>query len=370
MFPRLPPFSLVFLFLGHKVKIRVVETSPKRGTGSSVSSQIGDFQQTLREVPDFNSMLMVVGDTHQAETELRLWNLAHYALREVATNVFKMVGIRMTLLHAREQHADARRSLLQFLEPRQDDLGNIFGGVTGPSLYQALTELSNIGNQANTVIHTVTIGRVLDAISAFRRYPVPPTATLPPPSPECLTATEAELEERYNDDIQNLEDVLDAYSAQFNLQDAEPLQSIRIDWSPTWDQKHWGQVVAVAEAHRLARRQSESAKEIFALKEKNRILQSEVKALKQKGKRVVAENEKLRKRLETVEGRLAYLETENATLKQDNATLKQDNATLKQKNATLEQKMESMTTGYGLENYTVASGELPMNLRTLEWLFL
>ncbi|KAF8433980.1 hypothetical protein BGX38DRAFT_181757 [Terfezia claveryi] len=206
-------------------KIRLVETSPKRSTGSSVFSQIADFQQTLREVPDFNSMLIVVGDTpeaatdkfnrvidHQAETELRLWNLAHYALREVATKVFKMMGVRMALLHAREQHADARRSLLQFLEPHQDDLGNIFGGVTGPSLYQALTELSNIGNQANTVIHTVTIGRVLNAISVFKRYPIPPMATLPPPSPGCLSiltsilkqivgaATEAELEERYNND--------------------------------------------------------------------------------------------------------------------------------------------------------------------------
>ncbi|KAF8442537.1 hypothetical protein BGX38DRAFT_1261338 [Terfezia claveryi] len=98
----------------HARKIRVVETSPKRHTGSiaPIAPQIADFSETLREVPAFNSMLMVVGDTPeaatdklkrvvdlQAEAELREWNQAHYVLRELATKVFRMMGIHMTLLY-------------------------------------------------------------------------------------------------------------------------------------------------------------------------------------------------------------------------------------------------------------------------------
>ena len=85
----------------------MVETSPPRGPGSSRApttaprtSEITDFGQTLTEVGDINSMLLVVGVTpeaatdklqrvldNQAEAELRQWNKAHFVFREVATRV-------------------------------------------------------------------------------------------------------------------------------------------------------------------------------------------------------------------------------------------------------------------------------------------
>ncbi|KAF8422229.1 hypothetical protein EV426DRAFT_575275 [Tirmania nivea] len=203
---------------------------------------------------------------NQGETELQQWNEAHFVFREVSTRVFRMMGDKMTLLHVREQHADARRSLLRFLEHRDDDLGNMFGRITSSSLLRALTELSKVSNEANTVIHSVSIGQVLDAISVFYKYHTQPntspvTTTLAPPSPECLIVlksmlqyilgltTEEELSQAINED---LGDILDAYTALTRTLPC-PLSgiwsncSIRLDLMPTWDAKHWGKVIAVAE---------------------------------------------------------------------------------------------------------------------------
>ncbi|RPB19996.1 hypothetical protein L211DRAFT_852705 [Terfezia boudieri ATCC MYA-4762] len=367
-------------------KVRVVETSPKRGTGSSTlsrtpyipprTSQIADFSQTLTEVADVDSMVLVVGATpeaatnkwkrvldNQAEAKLRQWNQAHFVFREVATRVFRAMGVHMTLLYAREQHADARRSLLRFLEHRQDDLGNMFGKITGSSLFRALTELSKVGNEANTVIHSVTIAQVLDAISVFRKYHTQPNTTpistiLAPPSPECLTViesilqhilgvtTEEELQQSNNKD---LGEIFDAYTALPTIKDLELLESIRLDWVPIWDAKHWGKVVAVAESHGLAVPQEKhrtelkelesesqrakdtaeaSEKEMHAAKAKSRTLQSEVKSLKTRVKRLEVDNEKLR--------------TENTAIKAENVAIKAENVRLNKRIEDMENRQTAM----------------------------
>ncbi|KAF8432186.1 hypothetical protein BGX38DRAFT_1226692 [Terfezia claveryi] len=325
-------------------KVRVVETSPKRGAGSPTLSC------TPCATPEAATNKWKRVLDNKAEAELRQWNQAHFVFREVATRVFRAMGVHMTLLKIREQHADARRSLLRFLEHRQDDLGNIFGRITGSSLFQALTELSKVGNEANTVIHSVSIDQVLDAISVFRKYhtqssTTPITTTLTPPSLECLTViesilqhvlgvtTEEELRRTHNKD---LGDILDAYTALPTVKDLEPLQSIRLDWVPTWDGKHWGKVVAVAESHGLAVPQEKhrtqlkelesesqrakdtaeaSEKEMHAAKDKNRTLQSEVKSLKKRVKRLEVDNDKLRtenvrlnKKIEDMENRQQAME--------------------------------------------------------------
>ncbi|RPB23605.1 hypothetical protein L211DRAFT_868498 [Terfezia boudieri ATCC MYA-4762] len=381
-------------------KVRVVEISPNRGTGSSTlsrtpsiqprASQIADFSQTLTEVADVDSMLLVVGATpeaatnkwkrvldNQAEAELRQWNQAHFVFREVATRVFRAMGVHMTLVYVREQHADARRSLLRFLEHRQDDLGSMFGRITGSSLFRALTELSKVGNEANAVIHSVSIDQVLDAISVFRKYQTQPsttpiTTTLALPSPECLTViesilqhilgatTEEELRQTHNKD---LGEILDTYTALPTVKDLELLQSIRLDWVPTWNAKHWDKVVAVAESEGLAVSQQKhrtqikelesesqrakdtaeaSDKEMHAAKATNRTLQSEVKTLKARVKRLEVDRDKLQTENAAIKAENAAIKAENAAIKAENAAIKAENAAIKAENVRLNKRIEDM----------------------------
>ena len=92
----------------------------------------------------------------------------------------------------------------------------------------------------------------------------------------------------------------------------------------------------------------------------NRTLQSEVKALKEKVKALVVDNEKIK-------GRVSKLEAENALLKQDNARLKRDNvamlAQMEEMNNTQQALKSLMSTKFSdmqekIDNLTRAASDL------------
>ena len=291
-----------------------------------------------------------------------------------------MMGVHMTLLYIRQQHADARRSLLRCLENRQDDPGKIFGGINGSPPSRAPTELSTVGNAANTAIHSVSIGQFLDAVSVFRKYHTQPKTspviiTLAPPSSECLSVltsmllhilgvtTEEELRQRHNTNPKDLGDILDAYTAQPTVKDLEPLESIRLDWVPTWDATHWGKVVVVAESRGLAVPQQKhrtqikevesgaqrakdtaqaSEKEMLAAKNKNGTLQSEVKTLKKRVKRLEVDNEQLRAENAAIKEESAAIKAENAAIKTENGGLKQEIVRLNKRIDDMENRQKAM----------------------------
>ncbi|RPB18896.1 hypothetical protein L211DRAFT_871567 [Terfezia boudieri ATCC MYA-4762] len=368
---------------GNPKKIRLVETSPQRGfQASSVSTpppdpslyapHVDEFREMLSGLPNFSSMLMVVGNNsgaatvklerfpdQQTDAQMRMFNQAHYIFREVATKVFRMMGVQMTLLHAREQHDEARKSLLQFLIAHQPDLGQMFSGITSSSLLSALTELRKIGKRANSSIHSVTLRDVFWGISVFRTYhmnPEKPRVELPPPSQHCLgvlmailkqvlgITTDQELIQNYNMDDRDLGDILASYCEGSKLENSEPLKSIKLDWVRAWDSQHWGKVVAIGETqgfcipteeHLKELKDSErrvqhakddlgvSEKENLATQAKNRTLQTEVKSLKKRVKRLEEQNLKLDSEIATIKAEFAAVKLECATVKAENAKLNQ-----------------------------------------------
>ncbi|KAF8419255.1 hypothetical protein BGX38DRAFT_1264029 [Terfezia claveryi] len=237
----------------------------------------------------------------------------------------------------------------------------------------ALSELSKLGNEANTAIHSVTISQVLHTISVFNKYHTQPNrgplpSPLRIPSRQCLgvlttilkhilgVAVGEDLPQQYKDDSQSLGDMLDSYSTQTNFHELEPMKSVRLDWIPTWDEKHWGKVVAVAASLGLAvpqqkhqqelkeadsdvQRAKEAAevseKETIANKEKIRTLRSEVKDLKKRVKRLEGENEKLKAENEAIKAKNRNIEADYAVIKAENAAIKAENAAIKAENAAI-----------------------------------
>ena len=175
-----------------------------------------------------------------------------------------MMGVQMALLYAREQHDEARKTLVQFPVAHQLDLGDMFSGTTGNSLSETLKELRKIGKKVNSRIHPFchnqggTLGNFgvhhlpYDARESSARA----SAAIPAMS-RCAgsnfehvlgVSTEQELNQKYNTDDRNLGDILDNYSKQSTLDNSETLKSIKLDWVPCWDKKHWGMVVAIGKS--------------------------------------------------------------------------------------------------------------------------
>lgn len=128
-------------------------------------------------------------------------------------------------------------------------LGNLLRGTRILPLWSS-TELSNIGNQANSTINSVTNSQVLYAISVFRAYHTqrnkgPVTTELSPPFPECLKLLTTALQQvaslpRNRNSYSytgSLGDILNTYSAQSNRNYLEPLQSIKLDWALSWENR-------------------------------------------------------------------------------------------------------------------------------------